>query len=88
MKLKLAVCHPKLSLVVEARDQSNKLLGLNKVFIQRSNSKIQLNVDDFASLNISNSFASKITNIDTLREYVRYLQPISNEQENFLQWPI
>lgn len=70
-------------LVIEARDQTNKVLGLNKIFIQRSNIKMQLKVDDFASLNISHTFAAQITNIDTLREYVRYLQPISSEQENF-----
>ena len=70
-------------LVIEARDQSNTLVGMNKVFIQRSNSKMQLSVEDFADINVSNSFVSEIANIDTLREYIRYLQPISNEQENY-----
>lgn len=68
-------------LVIEARNKNNELLGLNRLFIQRSNPRIQINVLDLDVLDIENTFVSNITDIDTLREYVRYLNPISSEQE-------
>jgi GWxTD domain-containing protein len=69
------------NLVIEARDKLNKLIGLNRIFIQRSNPKIQIKLDDIAQEDIENSFISRINNLDTLREYIRYLEPISTEQE-------
>ncbi len=68
-------------LVIEARDKENNLLGSNKIFIQRSNPGIQLSIDDIATMQINNTFVNNITNIDTLREYIRCLMPISSEQE-------
>ena len=68
-------------LAIEARDKEKKLLGLNRIFIQRSNPRIQISVMDLANLEIGNTFVSKLSDIDTLREYIRYLEPISSEQE-------
>lgn len=68
-------------LTLEARDKNNELLGLNRIFFQRSNPRIQINVMDLANLDINNTFVSRITDIDTLREYVQYLDPISSPQE-------
>ena len=68
-------------LAIEARDKENKLFGLNRIFIQRSNPRIRINAMDLAYLEIENTFVSNITDIDTLREYIRYLEPISSEQE-------
>ncbi len=74
------------NLVIEIHDKNNKIIGINKLFFQRSNPKIQLSVDNIADNKVGNSFAGKITNIDTLREYIRYLQPISDYQEiSFIQ---
>ncbi len=69
------------NLVIEAHDKNNKIIGFNKLFFQRSNPKIQLTVDDVTANKVDNSFAGRITDIDTLREYIRYLEPISNFQE-------
>ncbi len=69
------------NLVIEAHDKNNELIGVNKLFFQRSNPKIQLTVDNIATNKVSSSFAGRITDIDTLREYIRYLQPISDNQE-------
>jgi GWxTD domain-containing protein len=69
------------NLVIEAHDKNNKVIGVNKLFFQRSNPKIQLTVDDVTANKVDNSFAGRITDIDTLREYIRYLEPISNFQE-------
>lgn len=68
-------------LVIEARDKKNEILGLNRIFIQRSNPRIQISVMDLAYLDISNTFVSHISDIDTLREYIEYLNPISSAQE-------
>ncbi len=69
------------NLVIESRDKLNKLIGLNRIFIQRSNPKIQIKLDDIAQQDLENSFVYRINNLDTLREYLRYIEPISTEQE-------
>lgn len=68
-------------LTMEARDKENQLLGLNRIFIQRSNPRIQISVMDLANLDISDTFVSRISDIDTLREYIECLGPISSAQE-------
>jgi len=68
-------------LTIEAINKSNELLGLNRIFIQRSNPQIQINVMDLANIDIGNTFVSRITDIDTLREYIQFLMPISSQQE-------
>lgn len=68
-------------IAIEARDKENNLLGLNRIFIQRSNPSIQINVMDLANIDVENTFVSRYSNIDTLKEYIRYLEPISDEQE-------
>ncbi len=68
-------------LTIEARDKQNNLLGLNKIFIQRSNPRIKLKLDGIAQVNIENSFVGNMTNTDSLKEFIRYLEPISTAQE-------
>ena len=68
-------------LVVEARDRENNLICSNEMFFQRSNPTIQFNLNDIAGINIANTFASYITDIDSLRESIRCLAPLSNEIE-------
>jgi GWxTD domain-containing protein len=68
-------------LVVEVRNQKNEVTAVNKVFFQRSNPKVQYNLNDLASVNIGNTFVNKITQIDTLREYLYCIAPIASENE-------
>jgi GWxTD domain-containing protein len=68
-------------LVVEARDRENKIICSNTMFFQRSNPSIQYNLDDLSALNIENTFASRYIQIDTLREYLHTLDPLSTEFE-------
>ncbi len=68
-------------LVIEARDKQNNTLSRNKIFIQRSNPRVRIELEDIASLSIENTFAYRITNLDTLQEYIRCLEPISTAQE-------
>ena len=69
------------NLVVEAKDKQNNLIGLNRIFLMRSNPKIQIKLDDISQLDIANTFVNQFDNIDTLREYIKYLVPIASEQE-------
>lgn len=69
------------NLVVEVRDRNNELLETTKLFFQRSNPHIQINLSDLAAVNIQNTFVTRITNSDTLAEFIRYLYPISSQLE-------
>jgi GWxTD domain-containing protein len=68
-------------LTLEARDKENVLVARNQVFFQRSNPSIQFNIGDITALDITNTFVSNITNMDTLKEYIRSLYPISTNIE-------
>ena len=68
-------------LVVEMRDRSNVLICSNSCFFQRSNPNVGFDMGDLAGVNVANTFVSQITEIDTLRKYIRYLDPICTEME-------
>ena len=68
-------------LVVEMRDRSNALICSNSCFFQRSNPNVAFAIDDLSGVAIANTFVSNITEIDTLRKYIRYLDPICTEME-------
>ncbi len=70
------------NLVIEARNRKNELLASNSMFFQRNNPSVQLELSDITALNLENTFAEKITNTDTLDEYIRMLGPISDEMES------
>ena len=64
-------------LVLEARDRNNEVIGLNRYFFQRSNPNYQIDESIMASINTADVFTGAITNIDTIREYIRTISPIS-----------
>jgi len=68
-------------LVVEMRDRSNNLICSNSCFFQRSNPDASFDMGDLAGVNVANTFVSEIDNIDTLRKYLRYIDPICTEME-------
>ena len=68
-------------LVVEMRDRSNNLLASNSVFFQRYNPGCEVSLQDLAATNILNTFAANIDNLDTIREYIRCLNPRCTEAE-------
>ena len=68
-------------LVVEMRDRSNALICSNSCFFQRSNPGKSYEMDDLTGVSIANTFVSSITELDTLRKYIRYLDPICTEME-------
>ena len=68
-------------LVVEIRDRSNALISSNSCFFQRSNPGKNYDMDDLSGVNIANTFVSNITDVDTLRKYISYLDPICSDIE-------
>ena len=69
------------SLCIELRDKSNKIVGINKLFFQRSNPGIRFEIKDIANLDVEETFSGKFTDKDTLKDYIRSLYPISTEVE-------
>lgn len=69
------------NLVVEARDRNNELIDMNKIFFQRSNPGVEVQLTDIGSVDITSTFAEKITDLDSLRFYVESLIPVSNAME-------
>lgn len=68
-------------LVVEMRGRNNELMASNSVFFQRHNPGCETDLEDIASTQIGSTFASEITSLDTLREYLRCLNPRCSESE-------
>ena len=69
-------------LVLEARDRNNEIIGYNEFFFQRSNSNYQIDHTAMASIDPEKVFSGNISNIDTIREYIRTLEAISSQIEN------
>ena len=69
-------------LVLEARNRNNEIVGYNQFFFQRSNSNYQIDNSALATINPENVFSGNIDNIDTIKEYIRTLSPISSQVEN------
>ena len=68
-------------LVVEMRDRSNTLVASNSARFQRSNPGVGYDISDLNSVYVENTFASSITNIDSLRLFIKYLDPVCSEAE-------
>jgi len=67
--------------IMEIRDAKNQLLTTQYYFFQRENTDIQMSLSDIASVNITKSFAERITDKDTLELIIRSMFPISSELE-------
>ena len=68
-------------LVLEARNRNNEIIGYNQFFFQRSNTNYQIDNSALASIDPTKVFSGSIDNIDTIREYIRTLAPISSQIE-------
>jgi GWxTD domain-containing protein len=71
---------------VEVRNKENQIVAQKEVFFYRNNPNVSFDTDDLSAIQIENTFTSKYTSIDSLREYVRMLLPIATklEKEFFL----
>lgn len=72
------------NLVIEVKNRDNETLQKVKFFFQRSNASAS-DVNDMNAMlknfDISTSFSGSMTNIDSLRQYVLCLRPISDMDE-------
>lgn len=68
-------------LVVEMRDRSNNLICSQSAFFQRSNPGVGYDMADISGVDIRNTFVSSMEDIDTLRQFIKYLDPICSESE-------
>ncbi|MBK9357313.1 MAG: GWxTD domain-containing protein [Bacteroidales bacterium] len=69
------------NLVISLRNKENKVVTQNATFFQRSNPGVGSPALDLSSVTITNTFADKIAVADTLREYIRSMQPLATELE-------
>ena len=68
-------------LVLEARDRNNNIIGLNRFFFQRSNPYYHVDNAMLATIDPNTVFSGKINNLDSIREYIKCLAPISTMVE-------
>jgi GWxTD domain-containing protein len=69
------------NLVVEVRDEKGLVMGQKKIYFQRTNFAAKIGLDNIAAIDPNATFASKYTGLDTLKEYIRCLWPISTPVE-------
>ncbi len=69
------------NLVLEIRDKTNTYVTERKIFFRRNNPKAKVDLPDVASADIKGTFAEKITNKDTMVDYIKALRPVSSEIE-------
>ena len=69
------------NMVVELYDDRDSLLLVNKLFFQRSNPSVKLDLTQYDAVNVEETFAAKITDRKVLEENVRSLFPISTDVE-------
>jgi GWxTD domain-containing protein len=69
------------NLVVEAKNKNNQTLISRKTFFQRSNPEYDAKAINYSEINVENIFTGKITNNDTLTEYLKCIRPIADGGE-------
>lgn len=68
-------------LVAQIRNSENKVVTEERLFFQRSNPGVEPKMAQIEFLNVANTFAAKMNNIDSLADYINALHPISSEME-------
>jgi GWxTD domain-containing protein len=68
-------------LTVEVLNKVNQSLLIQNIFFQRSNPEIDKKLTSISNEELSISFINKYNNLDTLKDFIRCLFPISNQVE-------
>lgn len=63
------------SIAIEIKSKTNAILSEKRVYFQRANPAAELSLDDLATINIENTFASIISK-DSIDEYIRSMRPL------------
>jgi len=66
------------NLVLEARNQKNEIVTTQKIFFQRNNPDAKLTFTNLTNENPNNTFADRITKLDSLKECISSTFPISS----------
>lgn len=69
------------NVVVILKNKDNSTLASSSSFFERSNPVMDNNAMNYSMVDLSNSFAIEITSADTLREFIRSLNPIATQVE-------
>ncbi|MEG2071168.1 MAG: GWxTD domain-containing protein [Bacteroidales bacterium] len=69
------------NLIIELLDQDSTMMTQNKIFFQRSNPEVSLELSNYENVGVENTFVDKITDKKILDEYVSCLYPISSRME-------
>jgi len=69
------------NLVISVRDRDNKEITSQSIFFQRSNPGVKYNTTSLEKIAIANTFVAKLTQIDSLREFIRMCWPIAGANE-------
>lgn len=67
--------------VVELLDENDSLLHVDRMFFQKSNPSVQINIEDYSNLEVKGTFVEFDTNRKVLIDYVKCLYPVSNYAE-------
>lgn len=67
--------------VAEVRNDKNELIAMNNLYFQRSNPSVQFDIADIQAMQVENSFVALYTSPDSLRYFIRSLDPISMDIE-------
>lgn len=68
-------------LTIEIRNKENALVGINKLFFQRSNPNLQFDTTQLANLQYQNTFVDSFKSADLMLDFIKCLYPISSELE-------
>ena len=69
------------NLVIEVRSPGNEVVASNRLFIQRNNPNVVMDLADIQNVPVKSTFVSSITNRDTLASFIDCLYPISTQVE-------
>ena len=69
------------NLVIEIKDKNNQSVAIKKVFFQRSNPSVAINLSDVAAVDVANTFTEKYKSKDTIADFIKSTFPISTDME-------
>jgi len=69
------------NLVITVKNNKNEVVAQKKAFFQRKNKTPDNTPTNLSNVVVENTFASKISNKDTLSDYIRSVRPIAGDAE-------
>ncbi len=74
------------NLVVEVRNGANELMSEKKIPFTRIAAAVKIKIADISSIDTAGTFISHVVNMDTLKDYIACLWPISSTTERDWQY--